>query len=82
MINRHIDNINYLMLMIVDRLVHFHVLPRYREVRTLAGIDFEDAGWPAAPDLKAVSEITEAQRAKLVGHLRACWPCGPAQPSA
>ena len=33
-----------------------------------------DAGWPAAPNLKAVNEITEAQRAELVAHLRERWP--------
>jgi diadenosine tetraphosphate (Ap4A) HIT family hydrolase len=76
------DKINYLMLMMVDPHVHFHVLPRYREVRTFAGTDFEDAGWPAAPDLKAVNDITKAQRTELIDHLRAVWPRGPAQPSA
>lgn len=76
------DKINYLMLMMVDPHVHFHVLPRYREARSFVGIAFTDAGWPAAPDLKAVNQIAEAQRAELVGHLRAGWPLGLAQPLA
>jgi len=76
------DKINYLMLMMVDPHVHFHVLPRYADTRSFAGAAFTDAGWPAAPDLKAVNEIAEAQRAELVTHLRARWPREAAQPSA
>jgi len=68
------DKINYLMLMMVDPHVHFHVLPRYSEPRSFAGMAFGDAGWPAAPDLKAVNEITAEQRAELIGHLRERWP--------
>ena len=68
------DKINYLMLMMVDPHVHFHVLPRYSEPRTFAGLAFTDAGWPAAPNLQAVNEITTAQRAELIGHLRDRWP--------
>jgi len=70
------DKINYLMLMMLDPHVHFHVLPRYAEARRFAGADFADAGWPAAPNLKAVTEITEAQRGELIAHLRQRWPGG------
>src|SRR5262249_2938328 len=34
------DKINYLMLMMVDPDVHFHVFPRYASARTYAGRDF------------------------------------------
>ena len=68
------DKINYLMLMMVDPQVHFHVLPRYAEARDFAGASFSDAGWPAAPDLKAINEIADAQRAELLVHLRGHWP--------
>ena len=68
------DKINYLMLMMVDPHVHFHVLPRYSGTRSFAGLAFSDAGWPAAPNLQAVNEITAAQRAELIGHLRTRWP--------
>ena len=47
----HYDKINYLMLMMVDPDVHFHVLPRYAQPRTFAGLAFADAGWPAVPNL-------------------------------
>ena len=40
------ERINYLMLMMVDPNVHFHVIPRYAEPRQWDGIDLPDAGWP------------------------------------
>jgi diadenosine tetraphosphate (Ap4A) HIT family hydrolase len=46
------ERINYLMLMMVDPHVHFHVVPRYEGSRTYGGADFPDTGWPGAPDLK------------------------------
>ena len=68
------DKINYLMLMMVDPHVHFHVLPRYGSIRDFAGKTFIDAGWPSAPDLGAVNDITESQRSELLDHLRTHWP--------
>ncbi len=49
-------------------------LPRYGETRSFAGLAFTDAGWPAAPNLQAINEITATQRAELIGHLRDRWP--------
>lgn len=40
---------NYLMLMMVDRHVHFHALPRYDGARDFAGRRWVDDGWPALP---------------------------------
>ena len=45
------DKFNYLMLMMVDPHVHFHVLPRYAEPRTFAGREWKDEGWPGIPAL-------------------------------
>ena len=47
------EKINYLMLMMVDKEVHFHVLPRYSETRTFEGVEYPDSGWPGVPDLGA-----------------------------
>ncbi len=66
--------INYLMLMMVDPHVHFHVLPRYDEDKAFAGAAFRDAGWPAAPDLGAVNDLDDAGRGELVAFLRDRWP--------
>jgi diadenosine tetraphosphate (Ap4A) HIT family hydrolase len=50
---RTYDRINYIMLMMVDPQVHFHVIPRYREVQELAGVSFADSAWPGPPDFKS-----------------------------
>jgi len=64
--------INYLMLMMVDPHVHFHVIPRYEGERSAAGLAIADAGWPGQPDLgsavKIDSEADTALRNWLKGH--------------
>ena len=51
------DKINYLMLMMVDPHVHFHVIPRYGGSRTAAGLTIADAGWPGQPDLGSAIKL-------------------------
>ncbi len=68
------DKINYLMLMMVDPHVHFHVFPRYQTARDHNGTRFVDAGWPGVPDLSAVTELTESGRRRLRDDIRATWP--------
>lgn len=62
--------INYLMLMMVDPHVHFHVLPRYDGERSGAGLTVADAGWPGQPDLGQAIKLDEAQTTELVGWLK------------
>ncbi|WP_332816823.1 HIT family protein [Sphingopyxis sp.] len=62
--------INYLMLMMVDPHVHFHVLPRYEGERSGAGMTIPDAGWPGQPDLGQAVKLDEAQTAELTGWLK------------
>jgi len=45
------QKINYLMLMMVDAHVHYHVVPRYDATQSFQGSDFVDNGWPKQPDL-------------------------------
>ncbi|MEC3910686.1 HIT family protein [Sphingobium sp. CR2-8] len=63
--------INYLMLMMVDPHVHFHVIPRYEGTRSACGLTIADAGWPGQPDLgsavKLDSEL-DSLRDWLKGH--------------
>lgn len=63
------DRINYLMLMMVDPHVHFHVVPRYRGTREWQGISFLDHGWPGVPDLKAGVALDPAQLATLAAQV-------------
>lgn len=64
------SRINYLMLMMVDPHVHFHVLPRYDGERSGAGLTVADAGWPGQPDLGQAVKLDDAQIAALVGWLK------------
>ena len=64
------ERINYLMLMMVDPNVHFHVMPRYSHSRQWSGAEFADSGWPGPPDLKSAIALDVAQVAALVGELR------------
>ena len=67
------ERINYLMLMMVDPHVHFHVLPRYSGSRTLGGLDVMDHGWPRAPDLTKFAQPEPATVADIARTVRAAW---------
>jgi len=68
------QKINYLMLMMVDREVHYHVLPRYDAPQVFAGETYQDPGWPALPELTAGPLLEDAALDELVTALRAAWP--------
>ena len=65
--------LNYLMLMMVDPHVHFHVIPRYEAAREWGGVEFPDAGWPAVPQLGEALKLEPAQREALVAELKALF---------
>ena len=67
------DKINYLMLMMVDPDVHFHVLPRYAQPKPFAGLEFTDAGWPAVPNLGHVNVTDSAVNQQIIEHLQSYW---------
>jgi diadenosine tetraphosphate (Ap4A) HIT family hydrolase len=67
------ERINYLMLMMVDPHVHFHVIPRYRAAREYGTLSFPDRGWPGPPDLASAVALDPAQRADLAEALRTRW---------
>jgi diadenosine tetraphosphate (Ap4A) HIT family hydrolase len=65
--------INYLMLMMVDKDVHFHVIPRYDGERRHGGHTFADAGWPGPPNLASHVALSEDEAAALAAELAARW---------
>ena len=67
------ERINYLMLMMVDPDVHFHVIPRYEGERTYGGHTFKDAGWPGPPALASHVALSEEEAANLAADLAARW---------
>ena len=68
------EKINYLMLMMVDKEVHYHVLPRYSETRNFEGVDYPDPGWPAVPNLTSGPVLEGESLDAMVAGIRACWP--------
>ena len=62
--------LNYLMLMMVDPNVHFHVIPRYEGAREWNGREFVDVGWPRIPDLGHAVALEGDELAALVAWLR------------
>ena len=52
------NKINYLMLMMVDPNVHFHIIPRYSKPISFKGIVFNDYGWPGIPDLSNHNQVS------------------------
>jgi diadenosine tetraphosphate (Ap4A) HIT family hydrolase len=64
------DKINYLMLMMVDPDVHFHIIPRYGRNVRFADFDFKDSGWPGEPAMKIVNEIDDTTRGAVITALR------------
>ena len=64
------DKINYLMLMMVDPHVHFHIVPRYQGTRSFAGLTLTDHGWPGPPDLKSAIELNSTALGLAIEALR------------
>lgn len=68
------EKINYLMLMMVDKHVHFHVLPRYSQPRVLGGVTFVDNSWPGPPSLAQAIPTSPSEFARILQEFRANWP--------
>ena len=67
------ERINYLMLMMVDPHVHFHVIPRYAGSRPLAGLALVDHGWPGPPDLKSAMALDPQAIADATAVIASAW---------
>jgi diadenosine tetraphosphate (Ap4A) HIT family hydrolase len=67
------EKINYLMLMMVDPNVHFHVFPRYAAERSACELTIPDHGWPGPPKLGDSRKLTPEERDALCKHIRSFW---------
>ncbi|MBM3533966.1 MAG: HIT family protein [Alphaproteobacteria bacterium] len=63
------DKINYLMLMMVDPHVHFHVIPRYAGPREFGGITWTDEVWPKPPNSAVGRDLSEAEAKAIIGKI-------------
>lgn len=64
------DKINYLMLMMVDKEVHFHIIPRYSKNILWNKNTFNDFDWPKPADLSKFNIISEKKLMKLREYLK------------
>ena len=67
------DKLNYVMLMMVDVDVHFHVIPRYERARYFDEVEFIDFGWPGPPDLSRHYEIKADTNLHIINYIGSCW---------
>jgi diadenosine tetraphosphate (Ap4A) HIT family hydrolase len=65
---------NYLMLMMKDPQVHYHVLPRPLEEKVFDGVTFSDP--PGPPNMTATAELGEETLSKVKQLLVDNWPKG------
>ncbi|MEP3225106.1 MAG: HIT family protein [Parasphingorhabdus sp.] len=68
------QKLNWLMLMMVDPHVHFHLLPRYDGAREWMGQKFEDTAWPGPPSLGDAKKLTDDQIADMAAWLQSSFP--------
>ncbi|MBW8910830.1 MAG: HIT family protein [Sphingomonas sp.] len=68
------QRINYLMLMMVDPHVHFHVIPRYEGEREWGELSVTDAGWSGPPALGQAVALTGQQIEAAAEWLKGMWP--------
>lgn len=66
------DIMNYIMLMMIDKQVHYHVIPRYERTIDFCGLTWKDSGWPGMPnlageemELRTLDEILSAIKENL-----------------
>ena len=59
------DRINYLMLMMVDPEVHFHIIPRYENGASWNGNLYADSSWPGPPNLASNIDLSTEQQESL-----------------
>lgn len=67
------DKLNYLMLMMVDPDVHFHIIPRYAQPKQFNNIEFLDHGWPSVPNLGQANKTDTATNRLIMAHISSFW---------
>lgn len=59
------DKINYLMLMMEDPIVHYHIIPRHESARLMSRIRVRDHGYPGPPKLEKYHSLNEDEILEL-----------------
>jgi diadenosine tetraphosphate (Ap4A) HIT family hydrolase len=64
------EKINYMMLMMRDDEVHYHIIPRYSKIKNFNSIEFIDSGWPALPDMTFVNPLDSETASILIDAIK------------
>lgn len=64
------NKINYLMLMMIDPDVHFHIVPRYSAARIFGQTEFADPAWPGPPDLGKTNDVGDPVKQQIMDMLK------------
>ena len=64
------DKINYLMLMMVDPEVHYHIIPRYSKIKEWNSLKFLDKGWPKMIDFNFKNIIDKKNKIALKNFIK------------
>lgn len=64
-----VKKMNYVMYMMVDYHVHYHIIPRYSENQIFNNIEFVDKGWPKPPVL-ACEDVDEETLVKMKEYIK------------
>lgn len=67
------DQLNYLMLMMVDPHVHWHVIPRYQKTLQWFNQSFVDQSWPKPPDLSLSTALIPEMEKELILKFQKYW---------
>ena len=64
------SKINYLALMMVDKHVHFHIIPRYQRGVVINEKKYYDRDWPGPPIITNFIEISSHDTVKLIEYFK------------
>lgn len=62
--------VNYLMLMLVDKQLHYHVIPRYSKKVIFNNETYVDEDWPKPPRMDNKIEVLDQELMQLLGTLK------------
>ncbi|MDO6775168.1 hypothetical protein AB4140_13400 [Shewanella sp. 10N.286.51.B2] len=69
------NKLNYLMLMMVDPAVHYHVIPRYEFSVEFCNQEFIDNQWPNPPSLIDELNLDICEKQNLLNILKSDFNC-------
>ena len=67
------DKINYLALMMVDKNVHFHIVPRYSKALKFKNKEYKDIYWPGPYEIKKTLNLDDNQLEQIRFELKEKW---------